>query len=70
MGIVHQICLEIGNYFVAETKRSRDEERNGYDSIVDGVDENEFIAETWRKIFPRRSEHIFDGNYFIAGKNI
>ena len=65
------MCLESdGNYFVAGTKRSRDEKRSRYDSIIDGVDGNEFIAETWWKIFPRRSEHIFDGNYFIAGKNI
>ena len=38
--------------------------------VTDGVDGNEIIAETWWKTFPRRSEHIFDGNYFIAEENI
>jgi len=59
-----------GDYFVAETKRSRDEKRSRYDSIIDGVDGNQFKAETWWKLFPSRNEHIFDGNYFIAEREI
>ena len=56
MGIIHQTV--------------RDEKRSRYDSIIDGVDGNQFKAETWWKLFPSRSEHISDGNYFIAERKI